>query len=272
MSFQFDNCRRILVVSPHLDDGVLSVGGIIERAVRNGAEVTVATPFTEDLADEWPWPISPFAQQIRDFWGLGPHPFERRRQEDIAAVSSLGAHVVHGDLFDAIYRTDVDGTPVYPTRQSIFEPPPDFERASTSDALYGLIEVWMDKLSPDLMLGPLSVGRHVDHLLTADVLTSMPLKRSVRLALYEDMPYAAGQFPVATPRALDEAVFRMFPRVSYAEIVPVDLPGKLAAIAHYASQIPDIFPNGQKFEDVMGAYMSGYIRGAYSERIWVRDW
>jgi LmbE family N-acetylglucosaminyl deacetylase len=35
--------RRLLAISPHLDDVALSVGGIVARTVASGADVFVAT-------------------------------------------------------------------------------------------------------------------------------------------------------------------------------------------------------------------------------------
>ena len=37
--------RRLVVISPHLDDAVMSVGGTIARAVRAGVKVEVLTVF-----------------------------------------------------------------------------------------------------------------------------------------------------------------------------------------------------------------------------------
>ena len=40
--------ERVVVVSPHLDDAVLSLGGAISRASRAGAHVTVLTVLAGD--------------------------------------------------------------------------------------------------------------------------------------------------------------------------------------------------------------------------------
>jgi hypothetical protein len=56
-------------------------------------------------------------------WGVGANPSGTRREEDIAAVQSVGAEYIHGDLHDALYRTDPDGKALYPTTQAIFSAP-----------------------------------------------------------------------------------------------------------------------------------------------------
>src|SRR2546430_16941660 len=50
--------ERVVVVSPHLDDAVLSLGGAISRASRAGAHVTVLTvlaggPDSSEPAGSW---------------------------------------------------------------------------------------------------------------------------------------------------------------------------------------------------------------------------
>ncbi|MDB5537940.1 MAG: hypothetical protein JWQ65_2815, partial [Devosia sp.] len=166
MQIDLNSYKTILVVSPHLDDGVLSVGGLIEKAAANGADVIVATAFTADTPPGMA--ISPLAIELHALWNLGSNPFEHRRNEDIAAVGALGARTLHGPLLDALYRTDRDGNFLYPTRQSIFSQPPEHD--DVGEALSHLLDQWIADLSPDLVLTPLGVGRHADHIQTTNAL------------------------------------------------------------------------------------------------------
>ena len=104
MPARIADSRRLLVVSPHLDDAVLSAGGIIARSVGGGVEVVVGTVFTADAPH--PAMSSPVIEELNKLWNLGPSPFAFRRSEDFAAVRALGARAIHGGLPDAIYRTD----------------------------------------------------------------------------------------------------------------------------------------------------------------------
>jgi LmbE family N-acetylglucosaminyl deacetylase len=65
--------RRLLAISPHLDDVALSVGGIVARAVENGADVVVGTVFTADSPH--PALLSPVIEELNKLWNLGPFPF-----------------------------------------------------------------------------------------------------------------------------------------------------------------------------------------------------
>jgi LmbE family N-acetylglucosaminyl deacetylase len=78
---------RVVIVSPHLDDGVLSLGGSIAAAVRRGAEVTVVTVFCGDpfsQASAGPW------DENSGFASEG-EAARARREEDRAACDILGA-------------------------------------------------------------------------------------------------------------------------------------------------------------------------------------
>jgi LmbE family N-acetylglucosaminyl deacetylase len=96
MPLDLSEFKRILVLSPHLDDAALSVGGIVDRLTKRGSEIVIATVFTAD-----PPPLKATSALI-DFlhksWDLGPSPIQYRREEDIAAVNVLGARLVHGGL------------------------------------------------------------------------------------------------------------------------------------------------------------------------------
>ncbi len=265
MEFDLASHRSILVISPHLDDGVLSVGGLIERAARQGADVVVATALTADSPHATA--LSPLAVGLHALWDLGPNPYALRRTEDIAAVPMLGGRVIHGGLLDALYRRDAAGLPLYPTRESIFGPPAVGD--TMEDAMLELFERWIGELSPDLVLAPLTIGRHVDHVIASGALRRLAAGKRLNVVLYEDMPYATGLFPEVGPDTVEAALARTRWRLAGPQIVPVEIAGKLRAIATYASQIADIFPNGIDVDSVIGQYMRRHAgAGGYVERLW----
>lgn len=79
--------NRILVISPHLDDAVLSLGATIARAVEDGARVDVLTVFGCNMrsatpADDW---------DRKSGFRTEGEAAARRREEDRAACAILGA-------------------------------------------------------------------------------------------------------------------------------------------------------------------------------------
>src|SRR5574337_1283950 len=163
MPTDLDNARRLLVLSPHLDDAVLSVGGIIDRAVKSGADVVIGTVFT---ADSPPSLTSPVIESLNEAWSLGASPVRLRREEDVAAATRVGAQLIHGGLLDALYRTDQGGDCLYPTRKAIFSGP------RPEDAIHPVMDdlflKWIGATEPEVVLCPLAVGRHVDHVITSE--------------------------------------------------------------------------------------------------------
>lgn len=84
--------QRILILAPHPDDESLATGGLIQRAIKEGAEVRVV--FVSD-GDNNPWPQRflerrwRIGRQERNRWGA------RRRQEALAAMRCLGLSNSH---------------------------------------------------------------------------------------------------------------------------------------------------------------------------------
>jgi LmbE family N-acetylglucosaminyl deacetylase len=170
-----------IYLSPHLDDVVLSCGGLIARQTARGEQVTVLTIFAGDPPQG---PLSAFAIELHKIWGSLSSPTAARREEDRAACAYLKASTLHLDFPDAIYRSEPQGEALYPDEAAIF------------GVLHPEDENLLDHLTVSLRQGcpeearvyvPMGRGAHVDHQLTR--LTAENLARS--LYYYPDLPYAA---------------------------------------------------------------------------------
>jgi LmbE family N-acetylglucosaminyl deacetylase len=101
--------RRLAVLSPHLDDAVLSVGATLAEAARAGDEVLVVTVFAGDPrasepAGEW---------DRRCGFSTAGEAARRRADEDVRACGILGARAIHLPLKDEQYATDGERTEVW---------------------------------------------------------------------------------------------------------------------------------------------------------------
>ncbi|HET9656840.1 MAG TPA: PIG-L family deacetylase [Kineosporiaceae bacterium] len=177
----------LLVLSPHLDDAVLSCAGLLST-LAPGVRVRVVTFFTEAAA-------GPLTRAARSFlrqagWSGDPDAFYRqRRGEDREAVGRLGAAWTHVGLVDALFRSRQGWAPggvgdrfAGPVRRVLpevtYRYPSyryDIARGRVSRADRGLrrdlterVARLLDELHPLAVLAPLGVGRHVDHLLVRD--------------------------------------------------------------------------------------------------------
>src|SRR5437867_4279280 len=105
-------------LSPHLDDAVLSCGGMIHRQTQAGERVVVVT-----LCGGGPpaGPLSKFAQSLHERWQTPVEAVAVRRAEDLAALKVLGAEGTHLSVPDCIYRVDgVSGRYLYDSEESLF--------------------------------------------------------------------------------------------------------------------------------------------------------
>ncbi len=238
----------VLVVSPHLDDAVLSIGGSMWTWSRAGHRVLVATVFT---ADEPVEPPSAVAEHLHRLWG-GAGAMARRRTEDRAAAEHLGIEVIHLELEDALHRLDTQGRALYTTLGALFRSPVASD-LSVSDRV---AQALADLGKADLWLAPLGLGDHVDHLHARRGSELAGAGRRQRLVYYEEFPYAEKRFAGwrrrrgLTSRSLELS----------AEAVAA----RIEAICAYESQIAPLFGGVTELERRVRAY----TRRVGGERFW----
>jgi LmbE family N-acetylglucosaminyl deacetylase len=198
----------LLVVSPHLDDAVLSAGQLL--AAHPGAVVVTVFAGVPDagLTGDFDTGIG---------FGDGASAMRARRDEDAAALALLGAVPVHLDHLDRQYRKRRD---------------PGLDDAIRAD-LAKLIAAHR----PAAVLGPVGLV-HADHLRVGRIWPTIPAGDTDRIA-YEELPYRV-RYPV---RAVDSA--RAFVAAHAAVESPRpggDVGRKAQAILCYRSQLTAINP------------------------------
>jgi LmbE family N-acetylglucosaminyl deacetylase len=152
---------RVAVVSPHLDDAVLSVGGTISALSRRGAHVTIITVFAGDPLSEMP---ASYWDATRGQPTQGA-AVRLRRLEDERAVAELSASGVALPWPDSGYPGRRDPDAIWQQLHPILE-----------GADITLLPGW-----------PLS---HGDHRYTT-MLVMERLDRTAPVAFYAEQPYAA---------------------------------------------------------------------------------
>jgi LmbE family N-acetylglucosaminyl deacetylase len=135
----------VLVISPHLDDAVLSIGGSIAAWTRSGTRVVIASVYTAGP------PLEELAPSVRKF-----ADYATRRAEDDAACAVVGAEVRRLDQIERAFRRP------YLTGWSFFTTPDDRAGFGTLARVTEALEP-LAALAPDHVLVPLGIGNHVDH-------------------------------------------------------------------------------------------------------------
>lgn len=160
----------IAVVSPHLDDAVLSLGGLIGCQAKAGHNVEVVTCFTAGP------PLDRVPANRRVF-----ADYTARRTEDKRALAILGASHRWLDLRERTWRD-----PPLPGPLHAFRTPPDLGDFAELSTIRGVIGEMVD--GGALVYAPLGVGNHVDHVEVALAAISEmgESKTFSRLRFYED--------------------------------------------------------------------------------------
>ncbi|SMD25073.1 PIG-L deacetylase family protein [Kibdelosporangium aridum] len=190
--FQDPEATRLLAISPHLDDAVLSIGGGLAQAAQDGAKVTVYTVF----AGTAPPPYSPVAERMHAVWGLSPDddaPLYRRK-EDVAALDHLGVSYRHGRFLDSIYRTLPDGRWLADHAEggrklSVSEHAPDGDPDLVAE-IKDDIKAMIDECASTLVVTCAAIGGHPDHEAARDAALLAAREKNIPIRLWEDLPYA----------------------------------------------------------------------------------
>lgn len=234
--------KMILILSPHLDDAVLSCGGMMAEAVSRGIPVIVYDLFCAPYNGM----LSPAANELHASWGSPEDIIALRIDEDQQALDYLGAQCILGDQCDMIYRLDSNGDWLYPQMDDIMG-----ERRDEDNPLVNHYYERVRKLySPDevRILAPLGIGKHVDHLIAFDVGAEL-YKDGYEVAFYEDLPYAL------KVEWRETRLGELNGMESKVESFTLEhLEKKLQTLEFYASQISELFENVENM------------------RAWLTDW
>jgi LmbE family N-acetylglucosaminyl deacetylase len=165
----------IVVISPHLDDAVLSIGGLIGREVAAGNRVDVWTCFTSGP------PLDSIPKERRVFGD-----YTSRRDEETRALAVLGAGHRWLDLHERIWRNPPPARTLH-----VFHTPPREDDFTELPKIREAVRTLLDGTAQ--IYAPLAIGHHVDHTeVTLAVLRELLARDAFdRIKFYED-PYALG--------------------------------------------------------------------------------
>jgi LmbE family N-acetylglucosaminyl deacetylase len=222
-SIGYNQYMTWIYLSPHLDDAALSCGGLIWQQTQSGKDVQVWTVCAGEFP---PGPLSVFAQVLHKRWEISDDSVvTERRREDLLALKLLGASGQHLSIPDAIYRRHPKTNEVlYSTWEEI-----QAGIAPGEERLIDRVVIDLANLLPKeaILVAPLTLGNHVDHLVTR--VAAEQLRRPIRY--YLDFPYT---------REFAEVIMELMPAGFEQVIYPISEKGLTAwqeGIAAYSSQL-----------------------------------
>lgn len=201
---------RVVVVSPHLDDAVMSLGSAVAHAVQAGAKVEILTVFSDRPSSEAP--AGPWDSQCG--FATEGEAATARREEDRRACSLLGAEPRWLDFGDECY-----------------------ERRGNDEEIHSAVTSAVRGADSVLIPGfPLT---HADHASLSQLLLSKGIN-CPRVGLYAEQPYmfAQGKTPVGTaPPAPLKPVIGATPPWTRMRTNGVFWRTKFKAVRSYRSQL-----------------------------------
>jgi LmbE family N-acetylglucosaminyl deacetylase len=234
----------LVVLSPHLDDAVLSCGALLTHAAPR-VPVTVATFFTE--AGPGPYTLS----ARRYLWKVGTSDAEAlyraRRAEDRAVLDRMGITCVHVGMTEGLFRRK-NTAPSSSGVRLAGRVLPELDHAYPTYRLHlasgrlsarddGTLRRVLDTVEslvsaqPMLLLAPSGVGGHVDH-----VMVRTAAERCRRPVIYYS------DFPYNQRHAVDTVFIR---RNGLVEMTwKQELAAKAALVRAYRTQVAALFPRG----------------------------
>jgi LmbE family N-acetylglucosaminyl deacetylase len=247
--------QTIIVLSPHLDDAVLCCGALLADARLRGASVHVLTVFNGRPL----MPVSESASRFHARCGQDPrYAIAEREIEDDYALAVVGANTVRLHLQEALYRKDSDGNFLYDSDTAVFEPiAPGDDVADVRR----LIADRVGEIDPDLVLAPLGIGGHVDHL----IVTAVAERLDRNVLFYEDVPY------VVYDHCRDWRSKIVVNSAHHHYCSDEAWLAKIAAIECYESQRDVLWYRPEHWRDELDAHAHDVGGGRRAERFWRRD-
>jgi LmbE family N-acetylglucosaminyl deacetylase len=247
----------VVFVSPHFDDVALSCGELICKFKAQGKEILVVTVFSGSVKPEL---LSTTAKFFHKICGLGNNAMEIRKAEDLAAMKMLKVAYLHVDELECLYRMNDSHTPRYNDLKEIFGARLENEM-DTWQHLKKQLREKLAEINFRTIFIPLSLGRHIDHILTRSCLEEIYSDRDIYY--YEDTPY------VCTLKDMDEinqATGGLIPTI--IEITDDEWLGKVNAINCYTSQSGILWGSETEKMNQLESISKKYDNRGRSIRIW----
>jgi LmbE family N-acetylglucosaminyl deacetylase len=247
-----------VIVSPHINDAFVCLGGCLANWQRNGVQTRIVDVFSAtNFASFYIAPRNP--EQVAAISGF-------RKVEELANARTVGARMVFLDFPEALLRNDLFGAKelgsvfgAYPTER-------EFDQAVVEE-----VEKALPKQEGGEWYFPLGLSEHVDHLLMRDL--GIHLLRRARLKsvfLYEDfwpLPSAAARELVGgireTPQYVTVAARALGLKLAahWVEVRPAET---LDLISTYVSETSDM----KEFLLAAKRYFQCSADGKYYVRYW----
>ncbi len=242
--------RRLLVLSPHLDDAVFSVATLLQAAAADAMVVTLFTDAEPGPGGAWTRDAG-FADTTQEF--------AARRLEDTSAMEQLGCSHLHAGLKGGQLDEEQANASIQRWNKEIGLPDEHtlvlLPAAAGGDRPYSSWQIMWNRLTRQ----PFGAPAHGDHRQVRDVFWNALTGHPCRLGFYAELPYIWKQGDTALALELTSTFRKPLQRVT----IPPDRQRKLQAVSCYASQMPLVFGRDTGYRArALGRHETLFLAGA----------
>lgn len=226
-----DKMKKILILSPHLDDAVLSCGDLIDKYVKKNYNVDILTIFSKNVDDS---KLSDAAKIFHSNCFIRHDAMEYRKQEDKNAGMFLKCNNFYLDFKECLYRRDKKGF-LYPNLNNIYHLESKREQKNLDKLIKKLKKLINDY---DTVIAPLGLGNHADHLIVNYAINCLRNEIKGQLLFYEEVAYVCYYYR-------DNKISNWGSNMKYKliEVCDSNFDKKINAILLYRSQLNILWNN-----------------------------
>ncbi len=244
--------KKILIISPHLDDAVLSCGDLIHKLNSEGNIIDVVTVFSKDASD-----LSSSAIRFHYNCFLPNMPMKHRKIEDKKAHKLLNCGSIYLNLLECLYRKN-NNEFLYPDLDNIYH----LEKKDTK-----IIKTVEEKLlkivnNYDIVLCPMGLGGHADHLVCNKAVNNIKKQINGKLFFYEEVAYVCYYYREHIKSNWGDGL-----SYKLIELSEDDFNSKINGILLYRSQLNILWSNYEQMYNDLDIFSRKYSNNR-SIRLW----
>lgn len=179
----------VIFLSPHMDDAIFSCGGLISKFKKQNKKMAIInifslvkeqTKITKDINYELK------KAEINSTKKL----FESRKKDEQKIAKTLKLDIFFLDYIDGLYRKDSNHEFIYHSYEKLFSGKINSNDKKLIAALTKELDlIFKNSKKSVMILGPIASGKHIDHLITKNLVTDLNQKYKKNVIFWDDIPY-----------------------------------------------------------------------------------
>ena len=246
--------KKVLIISPHLDDAVLSCGDLIDKLVNEKYSVDVITIFSKEMKKSQ---LSSAAIKFHNNCFLPDNPMKQRKQEDKLAHEYLKCNSYYMELPECLYRKYKTKF-LYPDLDNIYHLDKDDSKI-IKKIEKGLIKIINNY---DYILAPLGLGGHADHIASNKAVNNIMQEIKGKLYFYEEVAYVCYYYRENSVSNWGESL-----KYKLIELSEQNFNNKIQSILLYRSQLNILWNNYEQMYNDLDVFSKKYSKKR-SIRLW----